>query len=85
MGTKVGTGSPQLHGDIHLPDTPWVLGSPGQVAQPSPTFVCETQLKVVFPPRKFGGRNVFPFLPAPKGDLLPLGEPWKDQYSDSEW
>lgn len=80
-GGRQGGESPQLHGDSQPPDTPWVLGSPWQVSQPSPTFMPRLNSKL---PENLEAGMCVP-LSQPHGDLLPLGEPWKDQYSDSEW
>lgn len=90
MGMKGETGRektvPSCMGSQGLPGFWGHFGrylNPTPLSGPDPTWGS----RGVLPPREWLGLGAgmgFPF-PQPNGGLLPLGEPWKDQYSDSEW
>lgn len=87
---KVGMGgSPQLHEDSQVPRAARIWGSLWWVSQLKPIFRLRSS-PGRYPP--WGcpiwglGRGLgFPYPQHWGGLLLPLGELWKDQYSDSEW
>lgn len=88
MGMKVEAGReetlPSCMGTAESQGLLGFWGRFGRYLGPTPTLGPDPT-QGGFPPREWPGLGAGMGFPQPIARLLPLGEPWKDQYSDSEW
>lgn len=80
MGVRLGKRQETAPRGMSDPKDCWDLGVTLVCISAQPHLWVQVQCRVMWVGNSVG----FPF-PQCHGWLLPLGDPWKDQYSDSEW